>query len=58
MLPRGSSALVLLGGAENLGKMVGLFKSSNAEVIRRSVGDELLQALEELDRETEAAALS
>jgi uncharacterized membrane protein len=56
VLRRGSSALVFMGSSANVDQMLELFAASQAEVIRRSVGDELIQALEELERQTAAAA--
>lgn len=49
MLPRGTSALVLVASSDICDRMVELFKPAQPEVIRRQVDDDLQQLLQELD---------
>jgi hypothetical protein len=52
LLPRGSSALVLVATPERCDQMAELFSASKPEVIRHDLGDEAQQLLEQL-RQTE-----
>jgi uncharacterized membrane protein len=52
-LPRGSSALVLIANKQTCDEMVDLFKSYDAEVIRRDVATELHERLSEFHRQVE-----
>jgi hypothetical protein len=56
LLPRGSSALVLAAAPEHCARMVELFSSSHPEVIRRDLGGDAQQLLEEFHREIEQGA--
>jgi uncharacterized membrane protein len=56
MLPRGSSALVYLGRSEDVDRLIAFLSSSNPETIRRGVSDDLMRELENVVRESEAAA--
>jgi hypothetical protein len=50
LLPRDTSALVLIASPETIDKMASLFESYGPRVTRRDVADELLQRLEALHR--------
>jgi len=56
LLPRGSSALVLVAAPDNVTRMVELFGTWKPEVIRREISREVEMRLEELDRLTQASA--
>ena len=56
MLPRGSSALVLVAASEQCDRMVELFSASHPEAIRRELDKDAQQLLEELHRQTEQGA--
>jgi uncharacterized membrane protein len=56
LLPRGSSALVLAAAPEICDRMVELFAAWKPEVVRRDLGPEVQQLLEELHRQTNDGA--
>jgi uncharacterized membrane protein len=53
LLPRGSSALVLIAAPEINDKFVELFSSQSPEVVRRDVAQEVQQRLETFARKTQ-----